>query len=257
MAKNLFEQFISMFGDKLPGMKEETEYPTYSKHPSGMSGVERYLAKQATAEQAVPSLREGATGVEKYLAKKVLAEQEAAAKKGPATRVDKYLAQQAATEKETTAARQPSSRVEAYLAKQANTTAQPTTKVEKYLAAQAAAEQESASDEKTGTDETATRVAKYLADHGSSSAKGAAVAEEVVQQPEPVEDNTPQASEISEPSSETATQCQAVTGKGTQCTRNVNLTQISRTIDGRDYQFTVCSQHNTQNFKPYSAFIGN
>lgn len=276
MAKNLFEQFISMFGDKLPGLHEEKEYPTYSRHSSGMTGVERYLARQTEAEQATPVLREGATSVEKYLAKKALAEQEAAAKKGPATSVDKYLAQQEAAEKETTAARQPATRVEAYLAKQADTTAQPTTKVEKYLAEQAATEQESAvkkepatgvekylagqesaGTEKTGTDETATRVAKYLADHGASSAKDAAVVEEVVEQPEPAEDNAPQASGISEPSSETATQCQAVTGKGTQCTRTVNLTQINRTIDGRDYQFTVCSQHDTQNFKPYSAFIEN
>jgi hypothetical protein len=271
MAKNLFEQFISMFGDKLPGVHEEKEYPTYSRHSSGMTGVERYLARQTAAEQAAPALRTGATGVEKYLAKKALAEQEAAAQKGPTTSVDKYLAQQAAAEKQTTAARQPATRVEAYLAKQSGASAQPKTKVEKYLAEQAAAEQESAAKKEPATgvekyladqesaesDETATRVAKYLADHASSSPKGTAAIEEVVQQPEPVEGNTPHAPEISAPSSEATTQCQAVTGKGTQCTRTVNLTQIGRTIDGQDYQFTVCSQHDTQNFKPYSAFIEN
>jgi len=272
MAKNLFEQFISMFGDKLPGSHEETEYPTYSRHSSGMTGVERYVARQTAAEQAAPALREGATGVEKYLATKALAEQETAVKKGPATSVDKYLAQQAAAGKATTAARQPATRVEAYLAKQANTTAQPPAKVEKYLAEQAAAGQDSSVKKESATgvekylaeqqpagkdegksDETATRVAQYLADHGLSSAKAA----EVVEQPEPAENNSSQPSGTSEPLSETATQCQAVTGKGTQCTRVVNLTRVSRTIDGRDCQFTVCRQHAAQNFKPYSAFIEN
>lgn len=256
MAKNLFEQFISMFGDKLPGLHEEKEYPTYSRHSSGMTGVERYLARQTATEQAAPALREGATGVEKYLARKALAEQEAVVKKGPATSVDKYLARQAAAEKATTAARQPATRVEAYSTKQSDAGTQPMTKVEKYSAEQATvpkeaatgvekylAGQESAGKDETKSDATATRVAKYLADHGPSSAKDAAVVEEVVEQPEPAEDNTPQ--------------CQAVTGKRTQCTRTINLTRISRTIDGQDYQFTVCSQHDAQNFKPYSAFIEN
>lgn len=276
MAKNLLEQFISMFGDKLPGSYEEQEYPTYTRHSSGMTGVERYLARQTAAEQAAPALREGATGVEKYLARKALAEQEKAlaepgapAKTGPATSVERYLAQQAAAEKATTAARQPATRVEAYLAKQANTTTQPMSKVEKYVAELASseqgasvkkepatgvekylAEQEPKDKEEAESDETATHVAKYLADHGLSAEQAPAVVEDVVEQPAPAADNAPLASE-------TATQCQAMTGKGTQCTRAVNLTRISRSIDGRDYRFTVCSQHDSQSFKPHPAFTDN
>jgi len=49
--------------------------------------------------------------------------------------------------------------------------------------------------------------------------------------------------------------CQGGTAKGDQCKRTSNLKTIQRTISGKKYRLTACSQHNNDSFKPYNGFI--
>lgn len=49
--------------------------------------------------------------------------------------------------------------------------------------------------------------------------------------------------------------CQGGTAKGDQCKRTSNLKTIQRTINGKKYRLTACSQHNNDSFKPYNGFI--
>jgi hypothetical protein len=198
MATSLFERFLSMFGDKLPIPKGEKVYPVFTKHPSGLTGVERYLARMAPAEQHKEKEPRGATSVDRYLARKAMAEQQAPA---------------------------PSS-AESVAAYQ-------TTQGEQRRPAQ--------------PDATGTRVAKYLAEHASKAA--------AAEKPGTATGSLPGTPKGAPPEADTATRCQAATAKGTQCTRTVNLTQVNRTIDGKEYQFTVCSQHASGNFNPYPAVI--
>jgi len=55
--------------------------------------------------------------------------------------------------------------------------------------------------------------------------------------------------------SDDASQCQASTAKGTQCSRKANLTTIQRTINKQKCQFAVCNQHKNPEFKPYPPLI--
>ena len=54
-----------------------------------------------------------------------------------------------------------------------------------------------------------------------------------------------------------ATQCQAATLKGTQCRRKTNLEAIEKTVNKQKYKFSVCSQHNNNDFMPFSEFLQN
>lgn len=50
-------------------------------------------------------------------------------------------------------------------------------------------------------------------------------------------------------------QCQAGTAKGTQCKNKANLGQIQTTLNDKTYQFSVCTQHNNDHFKPFAGLV--
>ncbi len=267
MAKNLFEQFIDLVSYKWPEPAAQDVSRTATEATGGLTGVAKYLAKQGGQE--TPEL----TGVEKYLARQTLTE----TVKPEATGVERYLARQALSVAE---AAKPLTGVEKYLAKQATSgkPAKKLSRVEKYLAKQSVTEKISVK---------ATGVAKYLGKQGSAEKK-TNIESELAQTVSPeVETEALIAGKADKPKAEThkktatptqeakaaqaekqkpakpailnlakdATQCQASTAKGTQCSRTVNLTLLQRTIDKQKYQFAVCSQHNTSSFKPYAALI--
>jgi hypothetical protein len=50
-------------------------------------------------------------------------------------------------------------------------------------------------------------------------------------------------------------QCQASTAKGTQCKNKSNLGHIQMALNDREYRFSVCTQHNNENFKPFAELL--
>lgn len=48
-----------------------------------------------------------------------------------------------------------------------------------------------------------------------------------------------------------ANQCQGTTAKGARCSRTANLETIELTVNGKDYRFSTCKQHNNDTFKPF------
>ncbi|MCK5898716.1 MAG: hypothetical protein KAG06_06565 [Methylococcales bacterium] len=62
----------------------------------------------------------------------------------------------------------------------------------------------------------------------------------------------------SKPKSKGATsinRCQAATTKGTRCRRKGNLKNIAKTIEGKNYEFIACNQHNNDKFTPFAKFV--
>lgn len=295
MAKNFLEQILSLAGLKLPDAKGHYAPSVYRDEPkkeegagSGLSGVERYLQKKIAS--SMPATTE-LTGVEKYLAEKQkIAEAEAAvlAKKNEEaemTRVEKYLAKKQQEDKDM-------AKVEAvvladmtgvakYLARLQ--TGRKTAQIKTEPAKKASAE-------------SLTGVDKYLAKHKESApvVQQPKVIEQVAEESKPAPkakaqeakadvavEASIQAKKVTakaqgsettgeekssakeKPASklidlaENATQCQAATVKGTQCRRTTNLEVIHKTIHKQKYKFAVCSQHNNNQFTPFSELVEN
>lgn len=188
-----------------------------------LSGVEKYLAKQAAAQKSAEVMPEGKTltGVERYLAKlsgNVQAVEESSA---PLTGVAKYLARKEGTLK-VAPTEKPVPAPEP---------AAPLSKVDKYLAAQ---KNKAAAPPSTPTEEVAAPTpAKPAAKKKNDAVKEKAKVVEIIDL------------------SASATQCQAGTTKGTQCRNTLRLNQLQRTIDGKTYMFAACNQHNNDGFKPF------
>lgn len=50
-------------------------------------------------------------------------------------------------------------------------------------------------------------------------------------------------------------QCQASTAKGTRCKRKTTLETISKVINNKKYQLTICAQHNNNKLKVFFGLI--
>lgn len=244
MAKNLFEQFLSFASSKLAGpIAHENIYR--DEEPSELSSVAKYLARQEQAAKAAeaPTSSAAATGVEKYLARQAQVAPEAASAPAaePATGVAKYLARQGTAPQ--TAAPKPAPAPAPV----------PTTGVGKYLASQGGAGSYKAEIPKA----SAAPVKKAEA----AKAKAAPVKAAAALKPAAVEPakETPEAAKPKPASSvihlDDGLQCQASTGKGIQCKKTTKLSHIQRTINKQKYQFSVCSQHHNETFKPFPGIL--
>ncbi|MGR8934644.1 MAG: hypothetical protein ACU837_09685 [Gammaproteobacteria bacterium] len=267
MAKNFFEQLR----DLISGPKIPQDSDTESQDTSGLSGVERYLAKQAKAaqEQVSAAAEQQLTGVERYLAKQAqaLAEKEPAAAPATLTGVEKYLAKQGAIVKEIPAAPVPVTGVDKYLAKKttqghvsAAETA-PTVTIDRTpeaaprsapVVAPKAAKTPVAESKKTPA---ASKKAASAAKETAVTEAGT-VTEERTAAAQTAEESKPKTPHIVK-LSENATQCQARTAKGAQCKNTTHLTHIHRTINKQQYEFAVCTQHHNPSFKPFPPLIEN
>lgn len=267
MAKNLFEQFLSFAASKLAGpVAHENIYR--EEEPGGLSGVEKYLAKQEAAQKAkeAASMPAAASSVEKYLARQAaaLAAKEVSATPETApealTGVAKYLAGQGKAPKlaakESAPAPVPNTRVGRYLAGQSETVKNPapapapapTTGVGKYLAGSFKADvpKASASASKKPAVKAAAAPAKTQPEDPFHAAP-------VVQsEAQPVEKPKPPSATLH---LDDGKQCQASTTKGTQCKNTTNLSHIQRTINKQKYQFSVCKQHHNEKFKPFAPLL--
>jgi len=236
MAKNFLEKLLG-FTDN----RADTHYPEERTEAAGdsdgLTGVARYLQKQAAKEPAL-------TGVEKYLARMAAKGETStpAPRQAPQlTSVERYMARQAASP-----------------AKKAPPV--PKTRVEKYLA------KKSAEPAKTATENVSA---------ASPVNKAAPVVEQTPESAkEPVttttRDTSP-ATEKEQPAAPKKTakkvsvkiidlfvnagQCQASTGKGTRCKRSNNLQQHQYAVGSQQYIFAVCSQHNNEAFIPHPSVV--
>ena len=239
MAKNLLDQILTISGLRIPDEHARQE------GSKGLSGVEKYLRKQAGEEEvAVPEL----TGVAKYLA--LRNEEESVAEEANATGVERYLARHGMATKGKVTLRAKASGVDKYLARHGQTEKvsllEKASGVDKYLAKHAQAAKAKITDLAK-----ASGVDKYLAGQSVAAVKKAI---------SPKPQSKPVKKQISKPSSTVnlsvnATQCQAATTKRTQCKRDTGLTTLERTIDKKKYRFAVCNQHKNQSFKPFSGLI--
>lgn len=259
--------------------KAQPDTEVQAQEFSGLSGVERYLAKQALAakekaEAEAAAAEQQLTGVEKYLQKLASAEKaeaepeveaEAAA---PLTGVEKYLAKQkggAVKEKAAVAAPAapaPVTGVDKYLAKKGTASHNPIVISNPATTAEPAAPKAAAKQAEPAPKETVTAAAKPAPaskETAAASKKSTAAAKEASSKPsaphaEAKEEAKPKTGSIVK-LSENATQCQARTAKGTQCKNTTHLTHIHRTINKQQYEFSVCTQHHNTSFKPYPGLI--
>lgn len=274
MAKSLIEQLLNLTGLKLPDSTGHYDPSVYrvERAPEPYSGVEKNLQSQNTnSAQSGKEL----TGVEKYLAKIQPAEQEENQSEviDPAqatqalTGVEKYLARMQQEEQE---------KAEAEAAALASMTG-----VERYLAkleGKIKKIPDEAAPAKAVSTENLTGVEKYLAQQKSAApvkqqpkaleeaftepkSKVTEVVPVVEKAEEPVaavkEEPAPPAKAVSEliDLTENATQCQAATLKGTQCRRTTTLEVIEKTVNEQKYRFCACSQHNNDDFTPFSELL--
>lgn len=218
MAKGIFERISSIINGTWPEVSyDESSY----RQDDGLTGVERYLAKKAEQEQQAAESK--LTGVERYLAKQ--AEKDAEIKKakaaekgsGELTGVAKYLQKQADEEEA--------------LGKNA-------TGVDKYLSKKKKESKGKKSKDKSPKKEKSKEVKKAKK-----------------KKTQKIEKDKPAKSKELIDLSKDASRCQASTSKGSQCKRSNSLETIQRTINKQKYKFSVCSQHKSDDFKPYAELL--
>jgi hypothetical protein len=233
-----------------------------------MSRVAKYLATQAAAKpaaEAPAAPQESATPAPMSRVARYLASQQGAAKPDEAV----------AAAVETAPQPQPEAAVaqeDAAQEKEAESSA-PLSRVAKYLAAvgkefkpeppkesEAVAQIQEEPAKRTG-------VSKYLAGQSKSVAESSGIAsvaqviKDLGQIEEPSEEvETAAESEAAggadnEVRLDDGLQCQASTAKGTQCKNRSNLGHIQVTVNDQEYRFSVCTQHNNENFKPFAELL--
>jgi hypothetical protein len=233
-----------------PAVTEAAAAPVAQEPSAPISRVEKYLASQAAAKPAAAAAAEPAAPA-----------QEAAP---PLSRVAKYLAsQQAASAAEPAAASDESVEQES---------SAPLSRVAKYLAAvgkefkpdvanksETVAQLQEEPAKRTG-------VSKYLASHNKAVAEssGIGTVAQVIKDFGKVEAPSEEI-EISEDEAvsesgniirlDDGKQCQASTAKGTQCKNKSNLGHIQLAVNDQEYRFSVCTQHNNENFKPFAELL--
>ena len=282
MAKSLIEQLLNLTGLKLPDAKGHYDPSVYrvERTPEPYSGVDKNLQSQDTnSAQGSKAL----TGVEKYLAKIQPVEQEESQPEvidqtNPAqatqalTGVEKYLARKQQEEQEKAeaeaAALASMTGVERYLAKlegkikklpdEAAPAKAVSTKnltgVEKYLAQQKSAAPAPVKQQPKALEET-------FSEPKSKVMKVEPVVEKAEEPVAAVKEKPAQPAKVAKAVSdlidltENAIQCQAATLKGTQCRRTTTLEAIEKTVNQQKYRFCVCSQHNNDDFTPFSELL--
>lgn len=253
MAKNFLTQLLSLAGIKSPDASGYYDPSVYRDEHSTEEGssVERYLQKKNAhiAKQ---------TGVAKYLAKKQV---ETEAVQAKLTGVAKYVGKKQ---------QEDQVKVNVKATKQANMTG-----VARYQA-KLESKNKTAAVKKARTAKS-SGVDKYIAKHEETApvkkqTKTLKKAPRVkVKKEKPVVEKkkktqTKRTAEKKSPTKAkpankiinlagTATQCQAVTLKGTKCRRKSNLETIERTVNAQKYKFAVCSQHNNNDFTPFSGLL--
>ncbi len=241
MAKNFLERLLG-FTDN----RADTHYPAErteaNENSRGLTGVARYLQKQAAQEPVL-------TGVEKYLAKQAAKSQTstpaAPRQAAPQTSVERYLARQAASPaKEPPPV--PKTRVEKYLAKQGLEPAKT-----ELRAASPGKKAAPAAEQASAATETAPEPAPAAAQAASTEAKK----EPPAAAPEKAPGTAKKAPKGIIDLYVNADQCQASTGKGTRCKRSNNLQQLQHTVGSQQYIFAVCSQHHNDSFIPHPSVL--
>lgn len=267
MATNFLDQVLNLTGLKLPDTESSSSPAIYKndahteKRSESLTGVDRYQQQKQTNASEL-------TGTAKYLAKKQQKFEEEAAKlssvdqylikkekqiqdkaKADAavlakmTGVEKYLSNLAAhkktitdkiASKETIKAIKPS-RVDEYLDKQKQTVAviPAKEKLEPGFTTEDEADNETSVVEEQTANETITPTKEA----SQSLVETTATAEAVINL------------------ADDAKQCQARTTKGSQCQRKTGLEAIEKRVDGHDYKFAVCGQHNNDAFVPFEGFL--
>jgi len=137
----------------------------------------------------------------------------------------------------------------------------PLSRVAKYLAAigkefkpEAAAPAESVAQAEAAAPQGAgTRVSQYLESQTQTVAKPATAAKAKAAAEETavaVKEESGNVIRLDD-----GNQCQASTAKGTQCRNKSNLGHIQLSVNDKDYQFSVCTQHNNESFKPFAELL--
>jgi hypothetical protein len=265
MAKNLFEQFISFASSKLAGpIAHENIYREEAPESTGQSRVAKYIAQQEMAAKAkeAASVPPTATGVEKYLARQALLSAGGAsaapapetAQEEPLTGVARYLAGQGRAPKPVVM-EEPAPAPEP----------EPVTGVGRYLAGQSRAgthgsevARQSVAEPKKAT-QPAAKTAAAQPEKAKVAYEKATVPEKAASPSAPASEPSASAAPAKPASSvihlDDGKQCQASTVKGTQCKHTTNLGHLQRTINKQKYQFTVCSQHHNETFKPFAPLM--
>ncbi|MEC4748298.1 hypothetical protein [Methylomicrobium sp. Wu6] len=265
--------------------------PAEQESAAPMSRVDRYLASQAAAKPAAAktvaepavAVREAAaqeptaplSRVARYLASQAEAKPAAAAEAAaepvatiqetaaPLSRVAKYLASQQAESTPATAEAIAEKSVAAAHETVAEESGAPASRVAKYLAAiskefkpNVAVQPEVSAAESEVAPAPRSRVSKYLESQNKAVAEPAGIASvaQVAKVEAPVEDESVGGSDdiirIDD-----GKQCQASTAKGTQCRNKANLGHIQLTVNDKKYQFSVCTQHNSDSFTPFADLL--
>jgi hypothetical protein len=224
MAKNLLDQIISLAsGSKWT--KEQSENFEQSEVSRGLSGVEKYLQRKSVSTL---------TGVARYLERK-----------------SKEQAEKVATQTAVEEVEVVESSVEKYLRRKAGSVQKPPvfekklSRVERYLQQKEETQDQQPAVKPAKPAKPVSSVDKYLKSHDTTPTTKAAA------QP------TKKPSKAKAKAQEKPTRCQAATSKGKQCSRTSKITKIQRTINKKKYNFTVCSQHNNDSFKPFADFVEN
>lgn len=97
-------------------------------------------------------------------------------------------------------------------------------------------------------------VGRYLVKLSGDGKKPASAKKAKAKRAAPAKKRTTSARKAASGSASTK-RCQGGTAKGDQCKRTSNLKTIQRTINGKKYRLSACSQHNNDSFKPYNGFI--
>jgi len=279
MAQNFLDQVLTITGLKLsPATQKPTPPPIYRDevinthtNSSEISSVERYQQKKnastgltgtakylAKKQQKIAQEAAKLTTVDKYLAKKQRAIQEKnkaeAARLANMTGVEKYLfkleANKKNLDKKTIVAKKikkPSS-VDEYVARQEPVDV--TKEDVEVLTADADGQQENQTApirQETKEDDSQKRETEEPKDPVLKDESQQQVAIETI--PEQAETR-----DIINLTDKT-TQCQAATVRGSQCRRKSNLKTVEKTIDGKTYQFLICSQHDNDAFVAFKNFL--
>jgi hypothetical protein len=248
MEKNLLEHFLAKASEIWSGLKPQHDHPMYIQDSSGLSGVEKYLAKleQAAKLKEAATLPTQVTGVEKYLARQQALSPKAV-QEIPATGVGKYLARQTSTG--SVPPQQP--------------VVIPKTGVGKYLAGiplskeeaspVPVAEKKQPQQNKSEPKKTTTPAKETTPSAAAKGAPSAAISKTSAPATAAATTSAVPASDVIH--FENVTQCQSRTLKGTQCKNTRHLTKLQRTINKQKYQFSACPQHHNDTFKPYPPLL--
>ncbi|MGZ8239879.1 MAG: hypothetical protein ACXWTK_00005 [Methylobacter sp.] len=250
MEKNLLEHFLAKASEIWSGLKTQHDHPMYTPDSSGLSGVEKYLAKleQAAKQKEAATLAAQATGVEKYLARQQ-AFSPKAVQEVPTTGVGKYLARQTLTG--SVSPKQP--------------VAIPKTGVGKYLAGIPLTKEGATPTPVPVTEKKQPQQNKFEPKKTTAPAKEPPPSDKIKEVPSAAISKTSAPATAAATTSvapagdvihfENVTQCQSRTLKGTQCKNTRHLTKLQRTINKQKYQFSACPQHHNDTFKPYPPLL--